>query len=384
MANVAGIKIVRPLPYGRFVESLAKQLTDHILKTRPAVGDRFPSDQILARKSGLSRPTVRKALHILHRQGWLERRHGLGTFIGPRAAIGITVPTVQSSNGLRVLRLAVVCPAGGEWYTVPFVQALDAAASENALEIELIGLRDGDSPAVARHICQAHPDVVILIGDLAHQAAIIGEAARLEIPCITPGLDGHRFGLSGAAEDSRQGARLAVEHLRAAGHARIAIVLRFGGAPYVFERHEGYVEAMGAAGLSTDGLVLWIPDHSGEHPNAKRFPLRLFKFLERAKPTALISGTRILTEEIAQLVAVGELHVPEQLSLVAFHCEPGSCWKGGGQLTSISLPLRGLGKRMAAIVRQVADGKKVGINLLSCELVPGTSVRPLVEGAPET
>jgi DNA-binding LacI/PurR family transcriptional regulator len=383
MSTIAPLTIRHPLPFGRKSEALVEQMINHLLQTRPATGVRYFSETELAKLSRLSRPTIRKALDTLHRQGWIERKQGKGTFVGPRVAIGRPVAQLHTSDGTRTVRMAVVCPAWEEHYWSSFIQALDGAAEEHALQVEMVALKNGDSPTVALRISQTRPDVVICIGDLARQAPIIGEVARLGIPCITPRLQGRQFGLSGAAHDDHQGARLAVEQLRLTEHSRIAIVLRFGTAPHSFERYEGYIHAMRAAGLSTDGLVLWIPDHGGEPTSLETFSSLLLNFLEHSKPTALISGTCAMTEHLTQIISQGKLRVPADLSVVGFHTDTEPYWAAGERLTTIALPMRQLGMKLASIARRVTAGEKLGVELIPCKLVPGTTVRPPVRADPE-
>lgn len=64
------------------------QLKDEI-RQRILVGDLRPDDRLpaepdLAGQLGVSRGTVRQALAELEREGWVERRHGEGTFVARR------------------------------------------------------------------------------------------------------------------------------------------------------------------------------------------------------------------------------------------------------------------------------------------------------------
>lgn len=56
-------------------------------------GDPIPSEWELADLYSVSRLTVRHALGVLTRQGWLKRRHGVGTFVS-----NPTVATIASSK----------------------------------------------------------------------------------------------------------------------------------------------------------------------------------------------------------------------------------------------------------------------------------------------
>src|SRR6188474_944243 len=100
--------ITAPLPARGSASALREQLLEHLLRIRPRVGERFHSDHELARIAQLSRPTVRRALDDLEREGWIERRPGIGTFIGPRA--GLTVPLRHDNGGSvrRAVRMALL------------------------------------------------------------------------------------------------------------------------------------------------------------------------------------------------------------------------------------------------------------------------------------
>src|SRR5436190_1319880 len=75
----------------RAAEGSSGQVVSHVrgLIERKALrpGDRLPPERELAVQLGVSRPTVRMALHALAALGCVESRHGAGTFIpaGPPA-----------------------------------------------------------------------------------------------------------------------------------------------------------------------------------------------------------------------------------------------------------------------------------------------------------
>ncbi len=48
-----------------------------------APGEQLPSEKELAARLGISRPTLREALHNLEQAGVLLRKHGVGTFVAP-------------------------------------------------------------------------------------------------------------------------------------------------------------------------------------------------------------------------------------------------------------------------------------------------------------
>src|SRR5262245_60003938 len=78
-------------------EQLAVQLRGAMRDGRVRAGERLPSSRTLAAILGVSRMVVTEAYGQLYAEGWLEGRHGSGTFVSdiavepPRAASVETV-----------------------------------------------------------------------------------------------------------------------------------------------------------------------------------------------------------------------------------------------------------------------------------------------------
>lgn len=62
---------------------LANILRDRILAGEFAAQQAIPSERQLEEQYNLSRPTIRQAIDLLERQGYLYRVHGKGTFVSP-------------------------------------------------------------------------------------------------------------------------------------------------------------------------------------------------------------------------------------------------------------------------------------------------------------
>jgi GntR family transcriptional regulator len=56
-------------------------LSDLIKNGTYAPGQKFPSEGAFAEQLGISRPTLREALHNLQAEGMIIRKHGVGTFV---------------------------------------------------------------------------------------------------------------------------------------------------------------------------------------------------------------------------------------------------------------------------------------------------------------
>jgi GntR family transcriptional regulator len=76
-------EVVAPLRSDRL--SLSSQAQNYLLALIESgaypPGEQLPSEKSLAAQLGISRPTLREALHILEQDGVVVRRHGVGTFV---------------------------------------------------------------------------------------------------------------------------------------------------------------------------------------------------------------------------------------------------------------------------------------------------------------
>jgi GntR family transcriptional regulator len=76
-------------------------LHDEIDRGVLAPGDALPTEQTLCDQFGVSRITVRRALADLADRGYIERRHGVGSFVRERAPADLPVAGGSYMDGLR-------------------------------------------------------------------------------------------------------------------------------------------------------------------------------------------------------------------------------------------------------------------------------------------
>lgn len=76
-------------------------LRERILRGEVATGAALPSEQALGAEFGVSRITVRRALADLAAQGYVQRRHGKGTFVLDRAEPPAPVASLNLLDSLR-------------------------------------------------------------------------------------------------------------------------------------------------------------------------------------------------------------------------------------------------------------------------------------------
>jgi GntR family transcriptional regulator len=147
---------------------LAEALKAAIIKQKVPRGGRLPTERELIDRTGLSRVTVRAAVGLLERQGWLIRRQGLGTFVAN---------PVKQELGFGVQMITEVLASSG---IIPNVDVLSHRVTEAPQRVaETLGLsrvlcihrrfRDGDQP-LALMIAYLPPDLGDAVGKLQSSA----------------------------------------------------------------------------------------------------------------------------------------------------------------------------------------------------------------------
>ena len=125
---------------------IEQNLRELILRGQLNIGETIPSEWELADLYGVSRLTVRNALDNLTRQGWLIRRHGVGTFVAHPTVTEISpnklsfteqMSTIGREPSSRLISLSVVM-ADAE-----LANKLKLEQGEQLVEIVRVRLADG-------------------------------------------------------------------------------------------------------------------------------------------------------------------------------------------------------------------------------------------------
>jgi len=138
---------------------------------------------------------------------------------------------------------------GHDWYASGVMAGIDSAAEETAVSLELLGNQDGDVKSISRRLMQSRPDVLAFAAPPLKNTLLIGEAQRLEIPCIGTGTLLATIGVPSVSEDGADAARRAVKYLADRGHQKIGLIAAPFSLPWVFHRREGYMKGLIEAGL---------------------------------------------------------------------------------------------------------------------------------------
>jgi GntR family transcriptional regulator len=144
----------------RVCDALRAQIADHAM---PA-GTRLPGEALLAKELKISRPTLREATRILARDGLLDIRHGVGTFVAAgsphlrnaldyMSSLSATIRAAGRVAGVRGLSVELVSPP----YEV--AQALESPVGAKVACIHRVRLVDGTPLALAAEYLPLRPEV---------------------------------------------------------------------------------------------------------------------------------------------------------------------------------------------------------------------------------
>jgi DNA-binding transcriptional regulator YhcF (GntR family) len=90
---------------------ISQQIRD-LYHRKLTVGDRLPPERVLAEKFEVSLPTLREALALLARDGWIERKHGSGNYIAqPKRDGGHIAILMEMDFSANALSSAVIAVA---------------------------------------------------------------------------------------------------------------------------------------------------------------------------------------------------------------------------------------------------------------------------------
>lgn len=188
------------------------------LRRGPEAGQKLPTEAALCRQYACSRQTVRSALAVLEEKGLILRRQGSGSY-----------PTQAASASSR--QIALVLSDKEEYLSPALVRSARKAAAQAGFAISCLEThgqwsREGQHLEALLH---QRPAGIILepITDVlgCFQQELLGKIKAAHIPLVY--LNGRYDPETPAVlPDDQQGTGILLAHLAAAGHRRVAAILK--------------------------------------------------------------------------------------------------------------------------------------------------------------
>jgi LacI family transcriptional regulator len=229
-------------------------------------------------------------------------------------------PVARSLRTRRSHTVGVLIPDLNNPLFPPIVRGLEDRLAA-AGYVALIGNTDSDDTRermVFDQMRARHVDgLVLATARLRHP--LLAEASRADLPVVLINRLAQDYSFPSVSVDNERGVRMAVSHLAALGHRRIAHIAGPQEMSTGLSRYRGFVTAMESSGLPVDGeLIVFAKSFTVEEG------LRCGRILlERgAGCTAIAAGNDMLAVGCYAALDETGLSCPEDISVVGFNDMP--------------------------------------------------------------
>ena len=381
---------------------VAAILRERILSGQYAPGEWLPAERDLTEELRVHRRIVRAAALLLENEDLLVRRTNCRPVInipsGMQALVSSVDPSAIDEDGAvftpasRTVAL-LMCRGGGVFEPEGTAhqridRGITARLAEEGgnverqtqfLDLEVIGSEEENAAREAFHINYAlrRGYAGIVFYPYATESNLLTvRAAAKRVPLILidrrlAGVEADYVGIQ-----NRAAIMDATRRLIALGHKRIAFLTLPQNVNTVYDRLQGYIEALREAfGPERQEIILTTPDH-----DAKSWPAfnAVFQLPSGKRPTAAICvNDHIAVRATDHLDELG-LRVPTDVSIIGFDNIVPKL-PNGVPLSTIAQPYEGIG-RMAAdlILRRLEKPLLEHVDIeLPCTFVDRDSIRPV-------
>src|SRR5579875_402772 len=285
-------------------------------------------------------------------------------------------PVARSLRTRRSHTVGVLIPDLNNPLFPPIVRGLEDRLA-TAGYVALLGNTDGDSAKeqlIFEQMRARHVDGFVLA--TAHvRDPVLAEAAAADLPIVLMNRLAPDYSFSSVSVDNEQGLRMAVAHLAALGHTRIAHIAGPQEVSTGAGRRRGFLEGMKASGLEVDeDLIVSASGYTVEEGTRCCREL----LARRARCTAVAVANDMLAVGCYAALDEAGLRCPEDLSLVGFNDMP-FIDRLRPPLTTVRFPHYRLGTEAAQLLLERVTGRDrpVKILFLAPELVVRGSTAPV-------
>ena len=319
-------------------------------------GQKLPTEAALCAQYGCSRQTVRSALEILQEKGLIHRRQGSGSY-----------PTQSAVRTSR--QLALVIGDKEEYLGHSLLQQVRSAAAEAGFCVTCLetgGSRLEEALLLGRLLRQRPAGILLEpITDLfgCFHPELLYQLRGAGIPLVW--LNGRYDTLSPAVlRDEAMGAGILMNHLAAAGHRRVAAILKSDDSRGP-ERFRQLSRCAGELGIrfSEENILWYSRQERLQLLEGDDGLLRRFQHSYRRDCSAVIC----FNDEIAYRLQKHLLSIHAGLSIVSYDNSYLAVSQGAA-LTSLGCDGCDPGEAAVKLLQSQLDGRPAADSLLPCRL----------------
>ena len=284
----------------------------------------------------VNKETARRVLEAAETLGYQPNPIARGLKTNRSYTIGVLIPDLTNPLFPPILR-GIEDRLETDGYT-PLIANTDNDPERELLDMQAMRARqvDGIIAATARRDHRLHDALI----DAGVELVLVNRRQE-DLP------------VSSATADDRVGMRLAVEHLVALGHTRIAHLS--GPLDYStgLDRHDSFHETMRAAGLEPDPALVLVAEAFTEAEGARLCGQLL---AEGSDVTAIAAANDLLALGCYDVFDERGVRCPEQVAVVGFNDMPFAA-RFQPPLTTIHIPHYEIGKAAAHLMlERLQDG----------------------------
>jgi LacI family transcriptional regulator len=232
-------------------------------------------------------------------------------------------PVARSLRTRRSHTVGVLIPDLNNPLFPPIVRGLEDRLAA-AGYVALIGNTDSDDERermVFEQMRARHVDgLVLATARLRHP--LLAEAARSEMPVVLINRLAQDYSFPSVTVDNERGVRMAVAHLSALGHRRIAHIAGPQEMSTGLSRYRGFVSAMESGGLQVDSDLIVFAKAFTVEEGARCSRLLLERSAGGTGCTAIAAGNDMLAVGCYAALDDAGLSCPDDISVVGFNDMP--------------------------------------------------------------
>ena len=274
-------------------------------------GDRLSTESQLVEKYRLSRVTVRQALELLEREGYVSRQRARGTFVERK---------VDATDQYGLLRGPVLIVCSNEQNThreedsafATVLRAMEQALAEENFPVQILSVGQDAATDRARLLSlkrNGNLEGILAIGTCLEPYADLITGAPVVASCAF-----HSDIMPWVGQDAQIACRDLIRHLIQEGHRDIAMMCGSwvdGQAFGLMAR--GYQEAFTAAGLEINRSLMF---HA--YPGEPLDELARNMFANGPQPSAMFCENWRVCQAVIKAASEREIAIPDDLSLVGY------------------------------------------------------------------
>jgi LacI family transcriptional regulator len=287
-------------------------------------------------------------------------------------------PIARGLKTRRTFSVGVVIPDLTNPLFPPIIRGIERVL-DAAGYTALVASTDGD-PARERQrietlIARQVDGFVIATAERRHPVVADAIAADLAVVLVNRTIEGG--GVFAVVPDDRRGSAMAVEHLAALGHRRVAHIAGPQGTSTGLLRYRGFTEAMEDGGLAVEKELIAHAEAftiAGGQKAARTL-------LAERPPTGIVAANDLLALGAYAALTEAGLRCPEDVSVVGFNDMPFAD-RFAPPLTTIHIPHGHIGERAAELLLERIDDPAATPQTLMFE--PSLTVRDSTAAPPRT